>query len=161
MASPQQLASITALIEKHEGRRHSVYFDSLGIPTIGVGWNLKDPDSDIICSHFGLSLGDLRSGAAALTDAQIDEVKSYQINEVILVAQRIFPNFVTMPDTVQAVVCDLIFNMGETRFRKFVSTIAMMKAGDWKQAANDLTSSLWFHQVGHRATEDIALLRAA
>jgi lysozyme len=154
-------ALIENLIEKHEGRRHSVYKDTLGILTIGVGWNLEDSDSDIICSHFGLSLDDLRSGAVALTDAQIDEVKSYQINEVILTARRIFPNFDSMPDTVQAVVCDMLFNLGETRFSKFVSTIAVLKLGDWKQAAIDAGNSLWAKQVPHRAADDIALLNAA
>jgi lysozyme len=152
---------IEQLIEKHEGRRHSAYKDTLGNLTIGVGWNLDDADSETICEHFGLNLSDLRCGLATLTDSQINQVFDYQLTAAISVAMSIFPNFVNMPDAVQAVVCDLIFNMGETRFRKFVSTIAVLKAGDWKQAANDLTSSLWFHQVGHRATENVALLRAA
>jgi GH24 family phage-related lysozyme (muramidase) len=154
-------ALIENLIEKHEGRRHGVYKDTFGNLTIGVGWNLEDADSETICEHFGLRLSDLRCGLATLTDSQISQVFDYQVTAVISAAMSIFPNFVNMPDGVQAVVCDLIFNMGETRFRKFVSTIAVLKAGDWKQAANDLTSSLWFHQVGHRATEDVALLRSA
>lgn len=152
---------ITELIEKHEGRRKTVYTDSRGILTIGVGWNLEDPDSDVIAGHFGLDLADLKAGTAALTDDQINQVRDYQINEAILAAKKIFPNFDTMPQNPQAVIVDMIFNLGETRFTKFVSTIGQLKAGNWKQAAIDAAASLWAKQVPHRAADDIALLNEA
>jgi lysozyme len=151
---------ISSLIEKHEGRRKAVYKDSLGILTVGVGWNLEDPDSDVIAGHFGLDLAELKAGTTALTDDQINQVRDYQINEVILAAKRIFPNFDTMPANPQAVIVDMIFNMGESRFSKFVSTIAVLKAGNWKQAAIDAGNSLWARQVPNRAADDIALLNA-
>jgi lysozyme len=155
------LAFITNLVEKHEGRRKTVYHDTVGKPTIGVGWNLEDSDSDVISSHFGLNLADLKSGTAALTDDQINQVRDYQINECVLAARRIFPNFDTMPTNPQAVIVDMLFNLGETRFSKFKDTIAFLKSGSWGAAANCLKFSLWFHQVGRRATEDVALLNAA
>src|SRR6266566_3805866 len=130
-------ALIEKLIERHEGRRHGVYKDTLGNLTIGVGWNLEDADSETICEHFGLNLSDLRSGLDTLTDSQISQVFDYQVTATISAAMSVFPNFQMMPDTVQAVVCDMIFNLGETRFSKFVSTIAVLKKGDWKQAAID------------------------
>lgn len=151
---------IQQLIEKHEGRRKTAYKDTVGKLTLGVGWNLDDPDSDVIATHFGLNLVDLKSGAAALTDAQIDQVRDYQINEAILAAKNIFPNFDTMPPNPQAFIVDAIFNMGETRFSKFVSTIGQLKAGNWKQAAIDAKASLWAQQVPNRAADDIALLKA-
>jgi lysozyme len=152
---------IEKLVEKHEGRRHSVYKDTVGRLTIGVGWNLDDSSSETICEYFGFNLADLKNGTQTLNDAQIDEVFDHQISATISDAMGIFPNFVNMPDNVQAVVCDLIFNLGETRFSKFVSTIAQLKLSNWQQAADDLTNSLWFRQVGNRGIEDVALLRAA
>ncbi|MGH7594681.1 MAG: glycoside hydrolase family protein [Gemmatimonadales bacterium] len=151
--------TITELIEQHEGRRNRVYLDPRGIPTIGVGWNLNDPDSDVIAGHFGLDLANLKSGVT-LTDAQIDEVRNYQINEATLAAKRIFPNFDMMPANPQAVIVDMIFNLGEPRFSQFVNTIAQLKAGNWKQAAIDAGNSLWAKQVPNRAKDDIALLNA-
>lgn len=152
---------IAELIEKHEGRRKTVYKDSRGILTIGVGWNLEDSESDVIAGHFGLDLADLKAGTLSLTDDQINQVRDFQINEAILAAKRYFPNFNTMPANPQAVIVDMIFNLGETRFSKFVSTIAQLKAGNWKQAAIDAGNSLWAKQVPHRAADDIALLNAA
>lgn len=153
------LAFITNLVEKHEGRRKTVYHDTVDKPTIGVGWNLEDSDSDVIAGHFGLDLADIKNGTP-LTDDQINQVRDYQINECILAARRIFPNFDTMPANPQAVIVDMLFNLGETRFLNFKNTIGFLKAGNWKQAANGLMLSLWFHQVGRRATEDIALLNS-
>lgn len=152
--------TITELVQQHEGRRKNAYKDTKGKLTIGVGWNLDDPDSDVIATHFGLDLAALKAGTAALTDDQIDQVRDYQINEATLAAKRIFPNFDTMPENPQAVIVDMIFNLGETRFSKFVSTIGQLKAGNWKQAAIDAKASLWAQQVPHRAADDIALLNA-
>lgn len=151
---------IYSLIERHEGRREKAYKDSVGKLTIGVGWNLDDPDSDVIASHFDLDLADLKSGKSGLNDDQITQVRDYQINEAILAAKRIFPNFDTMPENPQAVIVDMIFNLGETRFSKFVSTIGQLKSGNWKQAAIDAKASLWAKQAPARAAEDIALLNA-
>lgn len=152
---------IDTLIEKHEGRRTKVYADTVGKATIGVGWNLDDPSASLIASRFGLDLTELKNGTAALTDEQIDEIKDYQISAVISEAMSIFDNFMEMPDGVQAAIVDMLFNLGETRFAKFVSTIGQLKAGDYAQAAIDAGNSLWAKQVPNRAADDIKLLNEA
>jgi lysozyme len=154
-------ALIDKLIGDHEGKRYKVYPDSRGILTIGKGFNLEDAGAKDICDHYGLDLDELKTGAVALTDQQIDEIFDFQVTEAISASMSIFPNFNQMPDTVQAVVVDMMFEMGLTRFSKFVSTIAVLKAGNWKQAAIDAGNSLWAKQVPKRAAEDIALLNAA
>lgn len=150
---------IEQLVTKHEGRRSHVYTDTVGKPTIGIGWNLDNPDSVEICDHYGLSLGELKAGTVSLTDAQIDEVFSYQLTEAIGVTQKLFPNFDTMPDNVQAVICDMVFNMGEPAFSQFHATIAALNDGDWKLAAQHALQSLWAKQVPHRAADDAQLLQ--
>jgi GH24 family phage-related lysozyme (muramidase) len=149
---------IEQLVQKHEGRRSVTYLDTRGNPTNGVGFNLNSSEARDICDHYGIDLADLKDGKVTLTETQIDEIFSFQLSEVIIQARHLLPNYDAMPDGVQAVVCDLIFNMGVTRFSKFVSTIGQLKAGNWKQAAADLTNSLWFHQVGHRGTDNVGIL---
>lgn len=151
---------IEQLVQKHEGRRSVAYLDTMGNPTIGIGFNLNSSEAKDICDHYGLDLEKLKAGTETLTETQIDEIFDYQLTAVISQANSILPNFNAMPDGVQAVVCDLIFNLGITRFSKFVSTIGQLKAGNWKQAAGDLRSSLWFHQVKSRGTEDVAILES-
>lgn len=152
---------IENLIAKHEGRRATVYKDTRGILTIGIGFNLEDGDAQDICDHFGLNIAALKNGTALLTNPQIDEIFQYQFTEATSEAMVLLPNFTTMPDKVQAVVVDLIFNMGPTRFSEFHDTIQALKSGKWVAAAQHLKESLWYTQVGDRAVEDCGLLMAA
>lgn len=149
------------LITKHEGRRVRVYKDSLGILTIGIGWNLEDPQSVDICEHFGLDLDKLKTGQQVLTDPQIDQVFDYQVTQATSSAMSVLPNFATMPDKVQSVVIDIMFQLGLTRFKKFVGTIAAFKAGNWKGAAAHYLDSLLAKQTPNRAADNAAILEAA
>lgn len=152
---------IENLIRKHEGVRNSVYTDSQGHLTIGIGWNLDDPDAAFMCSHFGLYLPDLRNGTMILSDAQIEEVFDYQVRSTISSAMKLLPNFLMMPDEVQAAVCDMVFNLGEPKFAQFHVMIAALSNGDWKGAAAAAGDSLWARQVPNRAKDDISILEAA
>lgn len=154
-------ALIQNLVTKHEGRRAKVYPDSKGILTIGIGWNLEDRDAQDICNQFGLDLTGLLNGTVLLTDPQIDEIFNFQLNEAITEAKSVLPNFDAMPDKVQAVVVDLLFNMGLPMFNQFHNTILSLKNGDWSAAAENLKESLWFHEVGTRATDDVGILESA
>ena|ERR1700679_819760 len=149
------------LITGHEGLRLHVYTDTTGNLTIGYGWNLNDADSEDICNTFGLNLGPLIYGTENLTEAQALEVFNYQLNLVIQQARSVFPMFDNMPDAVQAVICDQIFNMGLPKFLGFVNEIADLKAGNYTQAAKDALDSEWAKQVPERAADDARLLEAA
>lgn len=154
-------AFIESLIVKHEGKRSSVYTDTTGNPTAGIGWNLNDPDSQDICDHFGIDLEELKAGTVTLTDDQINQVFDYQLTIVIGEARSLFPTFDTMPNNVQAVISDQIFNMGLPTFKQFKGEITALNAGNWKQAAIAAGQSLWAQQVPNRAKDDMELLNAA
>jgi lysozyme len=149
---------IENLIQKHEGTRYSVYTDSRGNLTIGCGFNLDSGDAARVCGMFGINYQAVSSGTVSLTQKQVDDIFEYQLNMVIGQAIQTFPNFATMPDNVQAVICDVIFNIGIGAFNKFVNTIASLKSGDWMGAAVNLKDSEWFNEVGTRGTDDVALL---
>lgn len=152
---------IEKLVEKHEGRRAVIYRDTKGILTVGIGFNIEAPDARHICQLFGIDYRALTNGMVTLTEQQIDSIFEYQLNKVLSQAKITLPNFDQMPDTVQAVVCDLIFNLGWGRFQNFHQTIASLKAGNWKCASSNLEASLWFHEVGLRGPEDVRMLREA
>lgn len=147
------------LIKRHEGLRLKAYRDTKGILTIFYGFNLEAPGARSICTRFGLDYQALCDGAV-LNQTHADAVFSYQFGTVLTQAQTLFPDFGSYPEKVQAVICDLIFNMGLGTFSKFHETIAALKAENWSGAADHLTDSLWFKQVGNRAKEDVALLRS-
>jgi lysozyme len=149
-----------SLIRRHEGLRLEAYKDTVGKLTIGYGMNLDAPGAKSICNVLKLEYEAIRNGAA-ITEAQADAILDLQLGMVNAQAKTLFPNFNQMPADVQAVVQDLIFNLGLAGFSKFNQTIVALKACDWPAAADHLTDSLWFKQVGSRAVEDVALLRAA
>lgn len=153
------MSFVSELIQRHEGIRLQVYDDTKGLQTIGVGFNLNAAGAPSICAQLGLDYAGLKSGAVCLTNDQADAVFEYQLTAVMCQAARIFPTWATMPEKVQAVICDLLF-MGEGTFLTFHQAIAAFKAGNWKCAADELVDSLWFKQVGTRATEDVEILRS-
>lgn len=154
------MSFVSDLIKRHEGYRLKAYPDTKGLITIGEGFNLQAPGARSICDQLGLDYEGLLSGAVSLTQDQVDAVFQYQLGVVQSQAARIFPNYASMPEKVQAVICDLLF-MGEGTFLTFHQTIAAFKAGNWKAAADDLVNSLWYRQVGTRGVEDVAILRTA
>lgn len=149
-----------SLIRRHEGLRLTAYRDTVGKLTIGYGFNLDAGDAKPICGVLKLDYEAIRNGSE-ITEAQADAILDLQLGMVNAQAKTLFPNFQTMPADVQSVVQDLIFNLGLAGFLKFHDTIAALKDSDYQQAAQGLTDSLWFHQTGSRAVEDVALLRSA
>lgn len=148
------------LIRRHEGLRLEAYRDPAGKLTVGYGFNLDAGDAKAICGVLKLDYEAIRNGSE-ITEAQADAILDLQLGMVNAQAKTLFPNFGQMPCDVQAVVQDLIFNLGLGGFMKFKDTISSLKAGDWSGAADNLEHSLWHRQVGTRGIEDVALLRGA
>lgn len=154
------MEDIISMLRRHEGVRHTVYKDSLGIPTIGVGFNLQRPDASLVLASVGSSL-QACLGGTPLTDQQVNEILQDDVNQVTKDLNVLFPDFGTYPEAVQLVLQDVRFNMGPSRLRGFVHAIAAVKARNWQESANQFMNSNWSKQVGIRAKEDCDLLRSA
>ena len=114
----------------HEGVEKTVYNDSEGIPTIGVGRNLRD---------------------RGLSDDEIDYLLSNDIDIVVDELAEVMPWWKDLDEVRQRVLCDLVFNLGMPRFSGFKKSISYMKQQMWDQAADELLDSKWARQVGRRA----------
>jgi lysozyme len=135
----------------HEGMVLTVYKDSLGIDTIGIGRNLKDrgisreeldyldiPNMEVVYEH-GISEADARY--LALNDIAIVE------NELCRVH-----NCVENLDSVrQLVLMDMAFNMGVPRLCKFKLMWNAIHEEKWEVASREMIDSKWARQVGRRA----------
>ena len=114
----------------HEGVEKTVYNDSEGIPTIGVGRNLRD---------------------RGLSDDEIDYLLSNDIDIVVDELDKVMPWWNDLDEVRLRVLCDLVFNLGMPRFSGFKKSISYMKQQMWDQAADELLDSKWARQVGRRA----------
>ncbi len=119
----------TTLIKKHEGLRLKPYRCSVGKLTIGYGRNLSD---------------------VGITQAEAELLLKHNIDDVIKQAETL-SFFSSLNDVRQAVIVDMIFNMGFPRFNQFKKTIASIEQEAWQAAANEMLNSRWARQVGNRA----------
>jgi len=138
------------LIE-HEGMVLTVYQDTLGIDTIGIGRNLKDrgiskeeldymdiPNMDVIYEH-GISEADARY--LAMNDIAIVE------NELC----RVHPCVEELDSVRQLILMDMSFNMGVPRLCKFKKMWNAVHEENFEAAGLEMMDSRWARQVGGRA----------
>ena len=126
------MKSLLEKIKHHEGFVEHVYDDSLGIPTIGYGFAIKDLilDEDIAEDILMRKLEKLKRNANAR-----------------------FQWLEDMPQEVQAVILNMCYQLGVTGVSKFRKAISALQEGDWDEAANEMLDSLWARQTPNRATE--------
>jgi lysozyme len=129
---------LKAQISVEEGRKGKVYPDPRGVPTIGIGRNLRD---------------------VGLSDDEIDYLFKNDILRVTNDIAKNIPWVFGLDDVRQRVFFDLVFNMGITKLLTFQHTLALAKAGDFAGAADELHHSLWDSQVGNRAPKLEAMLK--
>lgn len=72
---------------------------------------------------------------------------------------ELFPGWIERPLFVQTVLLNMLYNLGMSRYSKFAPTLRVIKDGEYEEAGNRLTHSLWYSQVGNRAKELVARLR--
>jgi lysozyme len=155
------IATIRRYITFNEGKKNHVYNDSLGIPTIGVGFNLKRGDAPAKIGALGLSYDDVVAGDQDLTDDQIDTLLDADIETAINnTAKKIYPGFDDIDTDRQVILVDLSFNMGYSRLSGFKNTNAAINSGDWETAADELKNSNWYKQVGNRAVRNVETIRS-
>lgn len=129
---------VIALITKHEGCVLKMYNDSLGIPTIGVGHNLRDKPIS-------------QQAANQILNDDLEEVVQHL---------RGYPWFSSQNDVRQAVLIDMAFNMGVAGLLKFEGMLAALESGNFGKAADEMLDSVWAREVGPRAVEDSGLMRS-
>lgn len=149
---------VTSLIKTNEGYRTCVYTDTMGNPTIGIGFNLNRADAPSLLASVGANYASVRSGATCLTDSQITTLFNGDVTNARSCAQRINPFFNTLKPNAQSVVTDLVFNLGCAGYSGFTGFASFLKTGDYTGAANDLKTTLWCSQVGLRCGRDVNCL---
>ena len=124
------IQSLREQLIRDEEERLKVYTDSVGVPTIGVGRNLRDKGISKAESAFMLD-NDIAEytwavGAALPWLGQLDEVR-------------------------QEVLVNMAFNMGVGGLLGFKRTLASVKSGAYERASVEMMESKWAQQVGPRA----------
>lgn len=135
--TPESLVTLRALLKRHEGVRPTFYLDTLGIPTIGVGRNLRDK---------------------GLSSAEVDYLLDNDLMEIEHALRQQFVWFAALSAPRQIALIDMAF-MGPKKLESFPQMVAAFAAGDYTEAARQMLASKWADQVGTRAVDLATIVR--
>lgn len=141
--------------EQEEGFRARVYKDTLGIDTVGDGYNLEANPQKLSDEE----IADIYKNG--ITRERAKELVELENEQVIKHLAADLPYFEALPEDAQIVLVDMAYNMGVAGVEKFKTMLADIENGDFVKAAHDGLNSRWAKQVHGRATKLMALLAQA
>lgn len=118
-------------LKKHEGVELKPYKCTSNKLTIGIGRNLEDVG---ISEHEAeyLLMNDL---------------------DTYMTAAKTYDWYNGLNDARKAVIVNMLFNMGQTNFNKFLKMKQALDVGDHAEAAKQMLDSRWAKQVKGRSAE--------
>jgi lysozyme len=136
-------------LEADEGCVYAVYLDHLDLPTFGIGHLIRKNDPE-----YGLEVG------AAVSSERVLEAFEEDIQVVLDDCENLYQDFGDLPEEVQLIIANMMFNLGYPRLSKFKGMKAGVDARDWQKAADEMVDSRWYKQVTNRAERLVQRMRA-
>jgi lysozyme len=124
-------------LRRDEGKSRVPYKDTKGIPSTGVGHNLRASPLPPGWSY-------------PLTDAQVDQLLMRDLANVFSDLDRNLPWWRDLNDVRQRVLANMCFNMGISRLLGFKKALIAMRQGKYEIAADEMLDSKW-------AREDVGI----
>ena len=125
---------LIAQLKVDEGVESCAYQDHLGFWTIGVG-----------------RLIDKRKPGAGLRPSEIDFLLQNDVDDRIDQLTRRLPWFQNLDDARKGVLLNMAFQMGVEGLLGFKNTLALIEAGNYAKAAENMLLSKWAQQTPNRA----------
>ena len=132
-----------------EGSVNEIYLDHLGLPTFGIGHLVIDSDPE-----HGQPVG------TPVSEDRCNEAFDNDVQTVISDCNILYPDFDELPEEVQRIIANMMFNMGRPRLSKFKGMKRGVDSRDWNAAADEMVDSNWYRQVTKRADRLVARMRA-
>jgi len=127
------------LLEHDEGCVYEVYLDHLGKETCGIGHLIVPFDKE-----FGWPVG------APVSEERVAELFKQDVTVSINDAKWLVRDFDDLPEDAQVTIASLCFQLGRSRYSKFVKHLAAIEARNWKAAADQLRDSKLYKQTPNR-----------
>ena len=136
-------------IKTDEGVIYEVYLDHLGYKTCGVGHLCRatDPENK-------LEVGD------PVSVERVDVLFAEDLEITIDECKLLYNNFDDLPEEVQKIIANMMFNMGRPRLSRFHKMKKAVDNGDWTEASVQMKDSLWARQVPNRADRLVKRMEA-
>ncbi len=136
-------------LELDEGVKYEIYNDHLGYATFGIGHLVINSDPE-----YGQEIG------TAVSEDRVIEAFNSDVQIVLADCEQLYYGFNVLPEEVQLIIANMMFNMGRPRLSKFKGMKAGVDAQDWNKAADEMIDSAWYRQVPNRAGRLVKRMRA-
>ena len=115
-----------------EGCVYEIYNDHLGYPTFGIGHLVIESDPE-----NGEEIG------TPVSESRVIEAFEQDVETVLSDCAILYPDFDELPEEVQQIVANMMFNLGRPRLSKFAGMKRGVDSQDWNAAADEMVDSLW------------------
>ena len=132
-----------------EGCVNSVYLDHLNLATVGIGHLVTEWDEE-----YGKPVG------TPVSEERVNELFDKDVQVTIEECEQLFGNFQDLPEEVQQILANMMFNLGRPRLSKFRRLCKAVAERDWQECAVQMEDSKWHKQVPNRANRFIERMKA-
>ena len=136
-------------LKEDEGCKYEIYLDHLGLPTFGIGHLVTEWDEE-----YEKPVG------TPVSEERVNKCFKMDVEGTISECKKLFNNFDDLPEEVQKICANMMFNMGRPRLSGFKKFIAALENKDWQECAVQMEDSRWHKQVTNRANRLISRMRA-
>ena len=135
-------------LAEDEGCKYEIYLDHLGLPTMGIGHLITKDDPE-----YGKDVG------TVIEQSRVQSAFNLDIAVTIEDCHRLYKDFDDLPEEVQLIIANMMFNLGYPRLSKFKGMKAGVDARSWSSAADEMVASRWYTQVPNRARRLVDRMR--
>jgi lysozyme len=127
-------------LKEDEGCKYEIYLDHLGLPTHGIGHLITEWDEE-----YEKKVG------TEVSEDRVNNCFAKDVETVLEDCKVLYSNFDELPEEVQLILANMMFNMGRTRLSKFKKLKLAVDDEDWMEASIQMEDSRWYKQVPNRA----------
>jgi len=135
-------------LEYDEGCKYEIYLDHLGLPTFGIGHLVTEDDPE-----HGQMTG------TPVSEERVVEAFENDIQVTLSECRKLYDNWNDLPDEVQLIIANMMFNMGRPRLSGFKKFNAAIANKEWEEASEEMIDSRWYRQVTNRAERLVKRMR--
>ena len=127
-------------LKEDEGCKYEIYLDHLGLPTHGIGHLITEWDEE-----YEKPVG------TPVSEERVNNCFQSDVHVTIDECKKLYDNFDDLPEEVQLILCNMMFNMGRPRLSKFLKLNDAIANENWLEASIQMEDSRWYKQVPNRA----------
>ncbi len=140
-------------LAEDEGCKYEIYLDHLGYPTFGIGHLITEKDPEYKALSLDTYVG------IKVSETRVNEAFEADIEQVLNDCTRLYDDFYLLPEEVQLIIANMMFNLGYPRLEKFKDMYFNISTRNWQGAANEMVNSKWYRQVTNRAERLVQRMR--